>query len=32
MCTAECAPNTLDCGQGSCLCEKGICKATLKKS
>ena len=30
MCTAECVENTLDCGQGFCACEKGICKAKLK--
>jgi hypothetical protein len=29
--TQECVPNTLDCGQGSCACEKGICKANISK-
>ena len=29
--TQECVSNTLDCGQGSCACEKGICKANIKK-
>ena len=32
MCTEECVSNTLDCGQGNCICQKGMCKATLKKS
>jgi len=27
MCTQECRPNTLDCGQGYCRCIKGKCEA-----
>jgi len=30
LCTAECVPNTLDCGQGSCICQKGVCKINFK--
>ena len=25
VCTAECAPETLDCGQASCVCVSGRC-------
>ena len=28
-CTAECAPGTLDCGQGSCQCIDRKCEAVL---
>ena len=24
-CTQECVPDTLDCQQGSCICDNGIC-------
>jgi len=27
--TQVCQPNTLDCGQGSCLCKKGKCGTSL---
>ena len=30
MCTQECVPNTLDCGQGSCACDAGTCGVKLK--
>jgi len=30
MCTQECAPNTIDCGKGSCSCIKGQCMATFE--
>ena len=30
ICTAECQPNTLDCGQGEILCQKGKCVADLR--
>ena len=30
-CTEECKPDTLDCGQGSCICEKGMCKVNWTK-
>lgn len=30
VCTMECKPGTLDCGQGSCACVKNECKAVLK--
>ena len=29
FCTAECRPGTLDCGQGSCLCIDGKCRAEI---
>ena len=29
-CTADCGLNTLDCGQGNCLCVKNKCSAVLK--
>lgn len=29
LCTAECSPGTLDCGQGSCLCVNGKCNAFI---
>jgi len=29
MCTMECRGNTLDCGQGSCLCDHGTCAARI---
>jgi hypothetical protein len=31
MCTADCQPNTMDCG-GRCTCEAGSCKAVLAKA
>jgi hypothetical protein len=31
LCTAECEENTLDCGQGSCFCEKGMCAINWTK-
>jgi hypothetical protein len=27
FCTAECMPGTMDCGQGHCICETGVCTA-----
>ncbi len=30
MCTQECVPGTLDCGQGSCAYVGGKCEAVLK--
>ena len=30
MCTEECLTNTLDCGQGSCICQNNKCTAQLK--
>ena len=30
MCTEECSPNTMDCNQGSCLCQKNKCIANIK--
>jgi len=30
MCTMECMPDTMDCGQGSCKCIDNKCKAVLK--
>jgi len=30
MCSMECKPETLDCGQGSCKCIDNKCKAVLK--
>lgn len=29
MCTQDCAPGTLDCGQGSCVCENKKCGAVF---
>lgn len=29
FCTQECAPGTLDCNQGNCMCVNGKCKAVL---
>jgi len=29
FCTTECAPSTLDCGQGRCICENNECKALI---
>lgn len=29
LCTAECVPETLDCGQGSLQCVKGQCEVVL---
>ncbi len=29
LCTSECVPNTLDCGQGEVKCVKGECKAVI---
>lgn len=28
-CTQSCEPGTLDCGQGSCICENKRCKAVI---
>ncbi len=30
FCTQECAPSTLDCGQGSCGCIEGRCNAVFR--
>jgi len=30
MCSQSCEPGTLDCMQGSCICENDECKALLK--
>ena len=30
FCSADCQPNTLDCGQGSCGCVEGKCLAVLE--
>lgn len=30
MCTMECVPNTLDCGQGEVKCVNGECKVAMK--
>ena len=30
MCTLDCKPNTLDCGQGSCVCENSKCTAKIE--
>ena len=30
MCTMECRPDTMDCGQGFCRCINNECKAILK--
>ena len=30
MCTLSCEPETLDCGQGSCLCVNNKCSAKIK--
>jgi len=29
FCSSECTPGTLDCGQGSCLCQNGKCQAVF---
>lgn len=29
MCTMECAPNTMDCGQGYCACVDNECRAMI---
>jgi putative hemolysin len=29
MCTLECKPETLDCGQGNCVCENNRCTAKI---
>lgn len=29
FCTMECAPNTLDCGQGECICKNGKCTTSI---
>jgi len=29
LCTQECQPNTLDCGQGKISCDEGQCVATI---
>jgi hypothetical protein len=28
-CSMECVPGTMDCGQGYCICETGVCKAVF---
>ncbi len=28
-CTMECAPNSMDCGQGSCACQNNKCEAVI---
>ena len=30
MCTMDCAPNTMDCGQGHCACVDNQCQAIIK--
>ncbi len=30
LCTSECEPNTLDCGQGELKCVQGECQVILK--
>jgi len=30
MCTMECKPNTMDCGQGHCACVNNECKAIME--
>lgn len=30
LCTAECVPDTLDCGQGEVKCLQGACTALIK--
>ena len=30
ICTQECRPGTLDCGQGSCLCVNNKCGTSLR--
>ena len=30
FCTQECSPGTMDCGQGSCLCQNNRCKAVFR--
>jgi hypothetical protein len=32
ICTTQCVPGTLDCGQGACVCEAGSCEAKLGMS
>jgi hypothetical protein len=29
VCTAECVPETMDCGQGYCACTEGACTAVI---
>ena len=29
-CTMECVPGTMDCGQGSCVCENNKCFAKIE--
>ncbi|MCU0642214.1 MAG: hypothetical protein MUF61_01365 [archaeon] len=31
MCTMNCEPETLDCGQGSCKCENNLCVARFNQ-
>ena len=31
MCSQVCEPGTLDCGQGSCICENNKCKTTIEQ-
>lgn len=30
MCTMSCEPETMDCGQGKCVCENGGCVAKIE--
>jgi len=30
VCTQECVPGTMDCGQGYCVCENGRCRAVIR--
>ena len=30
MCTMECAPDTMDCGQGRCVCRNNMCVAEIE--
>ena len=30
FCSMECAPDTMDCGQGRCICEENKCKAEIE--
>ena len=32
FCSTECAPNTLDCGQGSCQCINNKCQAIIQNT
>jgi hypothetical protein len=30
VCTLECQPGTMDCGQGYCACQAGVCTAIIE--